>query len=448
MTTMALRTACAILSGGLLLGTAITGSGCNHSASKPRPLEPQTFYPGNAYQGAQNPVGERRIQEDPRAELDQTQRTSGVTFPKPRQPDPLPPPKITPVTQPATASTTRPSSALPPGQYQLIGTVVAEVNGAPIYANKVLALINKPLMQKARELRTEEFRAFAAQLIRSQVEELIRDEVLYAAAERSLSDQDKRLADAMTQQWRMQQITLAGGSVQVARSRAAAEGDDFDELVRQRYRKHIIEVYHYKKITPRIQVTVDDQRRYYDKHKDDEFTEHQAARFRVLEVSVDKTGSRELALKKAAALYQRAAAGEDFTAMCARENDNSAWAAMSGDTGWLAKGSFKYEKVEEEVWKLQPGQVTQVIETDKAYYLAKLEQVRPGRVRPFGEQPNGKQMSVQEQITDKLRKEQFRELSDEMNQRLQKDAIVNRDPARMQLCLDMAMQRYAAVARN
>src|SRR2546423_9252866 len=247
MKKMAARTACAILAGGLSLG--ITNGGCNHSAPKPKPLEPQTFYRGNAYEGAQNSVGERRIQEDPRSELDQTQRTSGVTFPRPRQPDPLPGPRITPATQPATASTTLPArstSELPPGQYQLIGTVVAEVNGAPIYANKVLALINKPLIQKPRELRTEEFRAFAAQLIRSQVEELIRDEVLYAAAERSLGDEDKRLADAMTQRWRMEQITLAGGSLQVARARAAAEGDDFDEIVHQRYRRHIIEVYHYK----------------------------------------------------------------------------------------------------------------------------------------------------------------------------------------------------------
>ena len=39
--------------------------------------------------------------------------------------------------------------------------------------------------------------------------------------------------------------------------------------------------------------------------------------------------------------------------------------------------------------------------------LPPIEQVRPGRVRPFNEQPNGKEMSVQDQIADKLRKEKY-----------------------------------------
>ena len=53
---------------------------------------------------------------------------------------------------PSTQTSAVPAGAkFPPGQYQLIGSVVAEVNGSPIYANKVLNLINKPLTQKARD---------------------------------------------------------------------------------------------------------------------------------------------------------------------------------------------------------------------------------------------------------------------------------------------------------
>ena len=39
-------------------------------------------------------------------------------------------------------------------------------------------------------------------------------------------------------------------------------------------------------------------------------------------------------------------------------------------------------------------------------------------------------------------------LTEEMNQRLRKDAIVSSDEKGLMLCLDMAMQRYAAVARK
>ena len=45
-------------------------------------------------------------------------------------------------------------------------------------------------------------------------------------------------------------------------------------------------------------------------------------------------------------------------------------------------------------------------------------------------------------------KEQFRELSVEIDNRLRRDAIVRTDNAMIGLCVDMAMQRYAAVAQR
>ena len=64
-------------------------------------------------------------------------------------------------------------------------------------------------------------------------------------------------------------------------------------------------------------------------------------------------------------------------------------------------------------------------------------------MRPFNEQPTGDKPSVQEEIDAKLRKEQFRALSSEINERLIKDAVWTTDNEKLQLCLDMAMQRYA-----
>lgn len=421
---------------------AVSLAGCSHSKSS-QPLSPGAFYDGRP-----------RIEEDPRSEVNNPAPSSGVTFPRPRLQDPLPPPNVTPVTQPAATRPAATSDSIPAasrtgassGQFQLIGTVVAEVNGTPIFANKVLMMINKPLMAKARELDEAKFKQFAAGLIQNQIGELVNDEVLFAAAQRALSEEDQKIVDSMTQQWRGQQITLAGGSVQLAKSKAVADGDDFDEVVRQQFRRNMIEMYRYRKLTPRIQVTIDDLRRYYDRHKEDEFTEHEAARFRLLEVEVTKTGSREQALEKIRQKYDRARSGEDFAVMCAKENDNPAYAKASGDMGWLNRGSFAKEKVEAEVWKLQPGQITDIIDGGGSFYIAKLEEVRHGRVRSFNEQPNGKEQSVQEVIRNKLQRDQFRELTIEIDQRLRRDAIVRSDEKMISLCVDMAMQRYGEVA--
>src|SRR5438105_14166811 len=94
----------------LCVGAIWAVEGCSRS-QQPRPLSAQSFYPGSTYGGARSGTGEQRIQEHPRSEIDQTQKTSGVTFPKPRKPDPLPPPNVSLATQPTTASaTTHPTS--------------------------------------------------------------------------------------------------------------------------------------------------------------------------------------------------------------------------------------------------------------------------------------------------------------------------------------------------
>src|SRR5438067_12862813 len=97
--------------------TALSMAGCSRS-SQPRPLAPQAFYPGSTYEGTRSGAAEPRIPEDPRSEIDQSQKTSGVTFPKPRKPEPLPPPNVHPATQANTASATNttPATRLQPGQ--------------------------------------------------------------------------------------------------------------------------------------------------------------------------------------------------------------------------------------------------------------------------------------------------------------------------------------------
>ena len=237
-----------------------------------------------------------------------------------------------------------------------------------------------------------------------------------------------------------------GGSLEIARARAAAEGDDFDELCRQQYRKFLVDLFRQRKIQPRLQVTIDDMRRYYDLHKEDEFTEHAAVRFRLLEVNVERTGSRTAALAKMRLKYDRAIHGEDFKAMCISENDDTLLSSVGGDLGWKQKGSFPpaMEKVDTAVWALKLGQFSDIIDNGDAFYLAQVVEVRPGRVRSFNEAPEGRIASVQDDIRRKLENLQFRAIAAEIDQNLRKDAIYTWDPEKMELCLDMAMQRYAA----
>ena len=134
----------------------------------------------------------------------------------------------------------------------------------------------------------------AAEEITKQLRVLIRDELEYAIAEHGLDAQDKRLAEAMTMYDRQELIRKAGGSLQLAKQAAAANRRDFDEdIVKEQAHSDFVRVYYQKYEMPRVQITADDIRRYYQRNQNSLFTEQAAAQFRVIKIDFKRTGSRE-----------------------------------------------------------------------------------------------------------------------------------------------------------
>jgi parvulin-like peptidyl-prolyl isomerase len=347
-----------------------------------------------------------------------------------------------PTTGPSLAAATEPgvttgptASTLPAGQYMVVGAVVAEVHGQPIFANKVIAILQPLLRAKARELNADQFRLVAIDLINKEVQDLGSSELEYAAALANLNAEAKNQADALTMQWKSRQITAAGGSEELARRKAAAEGNDFDELANQFYRYYMTEIYYQTKVIPKIDVTAEMMRTYYDEHKDALFTRHAHATFLLIQVDPQKTGGanpKDAALEKITNLRKRAQAGEDFADLASKVNDNDLFKKPLS----IDKGSFVLDDVESAVFALQPPQMTDIIYTHGAYYLAQLLSLTQGNVQPFEDQ------AVQDRIRTTLRAEQFRKLREEERQRLAKEDNTPIDQPQLQNAIDMAMQNY------
>jgi parvulin-like peptidyl-prolyl isomerase len=343
-------------------------------------------------------------------------------------------------TNPTTEPSTRGASS---GQYITIGGVVAEVNGTPIYANKILKALGPTLAAEAKKLDEQRFHKTASDFIGKQVQEYISAELEFAAAERNLGAEDRTLADSLTTQWRQHKITEAGGSVEVARKRAQADGEEFEDLVHEQFRLFMTRIYYEKKVIPRIQVTADDMRRYYQLNQNKEFTDQDQVQFRLIKVDPRKSGGKEKAIDKIQDMRKRAEAGEDFASLAASNDDPTLMKSggkVGGADGWIQKGAFALEKVENAVFKLQPGQVTDIVEENGNYYLAKLEQRKVGRVMPFEEE------AVQDKIRSTLRKAQFQSLREQVQENLRKNAVIRVDNAMMNTAIDMAMQNYPSWA--
>jgi parvulin-like peptidyl-prolyl isomerase len=327
------------------------------------------------------------------------------------------------------------------GQYYELGGVVANVNGTPIFANKLIKVAEPALSAQAKALDERQFRTLANKQLfdpkGGTLKALVEDQLEYAAAERNLDQKDKDLADMYTTNWRTEQIRAAGGSEVVARQRATARGEDFDELVQQQYRIWMSRIYYQKKIVPRVVVSAADIRSYYERNRDREFSDPGSARFRLIKIENSRHGGRDEALHLITELRNRIAkAGESFEAIAHSANDDPRLAKNGGDLGTaIQKGAFAIAPVDDAVWKTDIGKVTEVIETPNAFYIALVEQRTPGKVRPFDE-------DVQAQIDKQLSNELFREARMAHRAKLVEGAAVFSTTAMQSVAMEMAMQNY------
>jgi parvulin-like peptidyl-prolyl isomerase len=355
-------------------------------------------------------------------------------------------PAVKETVQPSGASSTNLPSTLPSsaggtsGQYMTVGAVVTQVSGTPIYADKVIQQLTPLLSSEAKQRDIESYRALASREVERQVNAMIRNELEYASAQQNLAGDDKKLADQLTTVWRQRQITDAGGSLEMARRKAAADGIDFDEKVREQNRTYLVQIFYQKKVFPKVQVTADDMRRYYDQHLSTEFSESDQAQFRLIRIDVKKMGGRDQAIDKIKDLHEKAARGDDFAKLASGINSDpnlmKTGGRVGGTDGWVQRGAFAIPEVEAAVWKLQPGQVTDVIQVGDSFYIAKLEDRKLGRVRPFEDE------DVQKQIRDTLQRQQIAERREQVQAQLMKEAVIYPYPPELEPAIEIAMQKY------
>ena len=445
----------------LFLATLVT-QGC--SSGGPKPLNPATFIQPTA----DTRIDQNRSSNDDRpgqlligARVDQSDAPGPVAPtsipPKDRPIDQqLPTPDVTSISPavsdsvktPADAATQRattelssesahapaaPITALSPGEYMTLGAVVVEVNGNPIYANKILGDISPLLAAHARESTEDQFHALARDEVAKQTDVLIRTELEFAAAQRNLDSKDQKLANDLTMQWRDQQITQAGGALEAARAHALADGQNFDDQVKEQYRVEMRRIYFQKKEFPKLQITAQDMRDYYSKHLDDVFTQHEQAKFRIIKVSFEESGGKQQALDKINSLRAQLVKGVDF---------NKVSGTPPEDEDWIPRGAFANQQIEDAVWKLKPGGVTPPIELPQQYAIALLDAKQEGTTRSFADP------EVQAGIRRSLEAQQFNELRAKAQKNLLDEAIISPYPPHIDPAVDMAMQMYPIWAKT
>src|SRR5579885_3368425 len=163
----------------------------------------------------------------------------------------------------------------------------------------------------------------------------------------------------------------------------------------------------YREVDFLPEATVSDEaiQAYYDDHKDDRFSDPEQVRLRHIVVSLPADADearRAAARKKAEDLLARIRAGADFAAVAKQASDDAASAAKGGELGLVARGRLP-AAVEDAAFALEPGKVSDVIETPGGFEIVKVEEHRPGGPKPLA--------AVREEIVQVLRNQRALELA-------------------------------------
>lgn len=255
--------------------------------------------------------------------------------------------------------------------------VVARINGVAITALD-LKRANKVLLQGQRgsQPTAEQIKELGKQALN----QLISAELLYQAGQKmEIKDIDKQVEEK-----------LKTGKAKFANeadfAKAIKELDMSEADLKDYTRKDlVISNFVEKTVLPKIVVSEDDARKFYEQNAD-KFMRNETARASHILIGTDAKTSPEdkkKALEKAEKLRKELAGGADFAAL-AKENSTCPSSKQGGDLGYFAKGQM-VPPFEKAAFSMKPGEISDVVETQFGYHVIKLMEKKPAQKVEFKE---------------------------------------------------------------
>jgi peptidyl-prolyl cis-trans isomerase D len=136
----------------------------------------------------------------------------------------------------------------------------------------------------------------------------------------------------------------------------------------------------------------------------------------ILIKTLDKSDAeKKQLLAKADDVLKQLNSGGDFAALAKKYSDDTGSAEKGGDLGWLQRGQA-VPQLDQVIFSMKPGQVSNVITTDYGYDIAQVLEHEQARVKPFDE--------AKAAIADDLRKQavsdKMETLGDQLHAALEK----------------------------
>lgn len=175
--------------------------------------------------------------------------------------------------------------------------------------------------------------------------------------------------------------------------------EDWREQIRENI---IVSMLRREAVVDKISVSPLDVRTRYEEKLED-YKQEEQVRLRMISLHKGETEDEHRAkLSLAKSLRERAIFGENFSVL-AREFSEGSKATRGGDWGWLSPENLR-EEIAAAALSIEPGRVSDVIQTSDHYYLILVEARKSAGTIPMED--------VHDELEEELRREKFNELFD------------------------------------
>ncbi len=254
---------------------------------------------------------------------------------------------------------------------------VAVVNGERISESQLETLMNGMSQQydtQRAELSTDQQRQLRDQAI----DELITDEVLYQEAE-------KKEISVTKEQLKQQMETLKGRYPDEETYKSTIESAGFSEKSFKEYirRNLIIQKLLQQEVESKIQIKEADLKQFYEENKAYfEMPEQIEARHILISTEgMETKDEKRQAFREAQTIKVKLDNGADF-AQTAREESDGPSSSKGGSLGTFGRGSM-VPAFEETAFTLEPGEISDVVETRFGYHIIQVTNTIEAGTVPF-----------------------------------------------------------------
>lgn len=318
------------------------------------------------------------------------------------------------VTASSTTETTAVSAVDGSNQDLQDSTVVAMVNGMPLFVSDILGVYEFQLLQAEQRMEPEEYQKLRRALVKRDLKGHVERLLLLHEMKTSLKkEQLDMLQEHLGQAFEEQRIP------ELQKQLGVNSPQELEEKLNQQGRSLMFEKDLFMKQQSAIQFMA-----VRAKAKDDFSREEVLARYKSkikdyevpakvqwqrIRISYAKHGGKEKAIGVLDEVIHKLQSGAEFGEM-AKEYSDGTRAEKKGQWGWTSRGSLAEQDVEEALFTLPVGEVSQVFETNSSFQIVKVNGRKEAGHIPFADVQgkleqsmiNEDRMKATKQILDEL----------------------------------------------